>query len=130
LCFETSFPNISNTSIFLVLLSIPKCFGQTTFYEFESIDKRINKGEVQFSKDKVNILTEETVYEFWIINESYWVSDSTIMLFCNDSVGRNVIIRLLVNPKERMNSENIELIFYFENKESIYHKINLTKCKN
>lgn len=115
--------------LFLVLLLSPKCFGQTTFYEFESIDKKINKGEVQFSKDKVSILTEETVYEFWVISESYWVADSTIMLFCNDLVGRNVIIRLLVDPKERMNSEKIELIFYMENKESVYYKINLTKCK-
>lgn len=123
--------------LFLVLLSIPKCFGQTKLYEFENIynitDNGLivtpNKGEVQFDKDKLTIVTEETVYKFEIISESYWRNDSSIMLFCNDLDDRNIIVKLLVNPKERMDSEKIELIFYFENKESIYYKINLTKCK-
>ena len=123
--------------LFLILLSTPQCFSQTMFYEFDSINKRINnnylitpnKGEVQFNKNKLTIVTEESVYEFEVKNQSYWVNDSSIMLSCIDWVGRSVIIRLLVNPKERMDGDKIELFFYFDNEESIYYKISLIKCK-
>lgn len=123
--------------LIFVIFSISQCFSQSEIYEFETINKRNNngwsvtnnKGEVQFKKNRLSIITEQSVYEFEVVNKSYWINDSSIMLSCNDWVGRSVILRLLVDSKEKMNSDKIELFFHFDNEESVYYKINLTKCK-
>jgi hypothetical protein len=123
--------------LFFAILSIPQCFGQTRIYEFDNIATRTNNdwvtvpnnGEVQFNDDNLFIITEQFAYEFIVKSKSYWINDSSIMLGCNDASGKSLTIRLLVDPKERMNTEKIELFIHFEHGELGYYKIMLNKCK-
>lgn len=123
--------------VLLFLLSISQSFGQTRFYEFESISKKTNKdwvvipnnGEIQFNHDNLTMITEQFVYEFEVKSKSYYINGSSIMLGCYDASGKSLTIRLIVDPKEKMNTEKIELVFHFEHGESDYYKLMLTKCK-
>lgn len=88
--------------------------------------KHQKKGEFHFENDKVVLFTNDSLFQFNITSKSYWVSDSSIMLGCLNWEDKVVIMRVVTDPIERMNSNWIELYVNYDEK---YFKFSLKKCQ-
>ena len=120
--------------LILFLLGTLTSFGQIKIYEFDSMYianqngwvKFPKEGEFQFENDKVVLFTNDSLFQFNITSKSYWVSDSSIMLGCLNWEYKVVIMRVVTDPIERMNSNWIDLYVNYDEK---YFKFRLKKCQ-
>jgi len=117
----------------LILIFSLSSFSQRGDYEFQTIDRRTDKGweiikapgEVRFLGDSIVVQTQYKTYTFYVDSKQHFIRTDQFIYTCHESNGNVTNLRSYQQPDCH---EYIILYFYTDRREEKYYKLDLKKC--